>query len=91
MGAARAVAVQTGRVTHCAGCSAGSVLGGAVPDGTVSGVGLAGISAAGSAPSPINLAPGYRVWETYHSKSVLLSCLQARHLFTPFSFIQSLE
>lgn len=67
-------------------CSAG-----AVPDGTVSGGLLAGISAAGSAPSPINLALGYGVRETYHSKSVLLSCLGARHLFIPFSFIQSLE
>lgn len=64
---------------------------GAGPDGVVSGAPLAGISAAGSAPSPVNLAWAYGVCETYHSKSVLLSCLEARHLFIPFSFIQSLE
>lgn len=77
--------------TLCAPGRAGGVLGRAVPDGPVSGALLAGISVAGSAPSPVNLARVYRVWETYHSKSVLLSCLEARHLFIPFSFIQSLE
>lgn len=42
-------------------------------------------------PFPRKSGTGLRVWETYHSKSVLLSCLEARHLFIPFSFIQSLE
>lgn len=59
-----------GLAAHRGLCAAESMLCGAVPDGTVSGVLLAGISAAGSAPSPINLALVYRVWETYHSKSV---------------------
>lgn len=58
---AGAVAVQAGRAHAGAPCSAGSGLGGVVPDGTVSGVPLAGISAAGGAPSPINLALVYRV------------------------------
>lgn len=55
------------------------------PDGTITALLLAGISVGSKyPPSPINLALFYRVWETYHSKCVLLSCMEARHLLIPF-------
>lgn len=73
------------------GGSGGSARGGAAPDGRVSGGPRAWACPWRRAPSPTSLASGCGVRETCHSKSVLLSCLEARHLFIPFSFIRSLE
>lgn len=63
------------------------LLGRGFPDGAITALLLAGISVGSKylpPSSPINLALFYRVWETYHSKCVLLSCLGARHLLIPF-------